>query len=65
MQMEFKDKLMENLTDELKKFREHRNRARRNNLELVDNMLSRLTGKYFFIFCRNLKRKVVNSIIAT
>ncbi|VVC28875.1 Hypothetical protein CINCED_3A006298 [Cinara cedri] len=39
MQMEFRDKLMEKLTDELEQFQEHRNRARLKNLELVNNTL--------------------------
>lgn len=46
MQMEFKDGLIKKLTDELEQFRECRNRARWNTLELVDNTLSKLNGNY-------------------
>lgn len=46
MQMEFKDKLIEKLTDELEQFRECRNRARWNTLQLVDNTLSESIENY-------------------
>lgn len=40
--MEFKDKLIEKLQNELDKFNEHRNRSCRDNLELVNDTLCRL-----------------------